>query len=89
MGYDNTYAMFAVDPHDKKCASCLKQYIHDLSLPIGTCEMCLQTNTKVIEYHYDIKGKTITFLWHWWNGKKFCLTCVDDLLDTGNVKNEF
>jgi hypothetical protein len=67
------------------CAGCLKEYIHQLDLPTENCDLCDNKNTKVIGYHYN-KGVIITFLWHWWNGRNYCLTCVDDLLDNAKTK---
>jgi hypothetical protein len=90
MGYDNVQSEFAVSTHGTKfCASCLKQYIHQLDLSKGTCELCRAKNVGVFDYHNNKKGTIITFLWHWWNGRNYCLTCVDDLLDTGKVKNAY
>jgi hypothetical protein len=89
MGYDNIQSEFAVNAHWKKlCAPCLKQYIHKLNLPKSTCDLCQTKNVPTIDYHHS-KGMVITFLWHWWNGRNYCLTCVDDLLDTGKVKNAY
>ena len=86
MGYQNARSDFAVSG-GKICAPCLKQYIHQLDLPIGKCGLCQTKDVKVIDYHNDLKGIIITFLWHWWNNENYCLTCVDDLLDTGKVRN--
>jgi hypothetical protein len=84
------YTDFGVRCYGKQhCASCLKNYIHQLNLPTGRCDLCREQNTKVMSYHYNKEVMTITFLWHWWNGRDFCLPCVDDLLDTGKVKNDY
>ena len=90
MGYADTQSDFAINAFGKQlCRACLKQYIHQLDLKKGTCELCQTKDTKVIGYHFSKKVMTITFLWHWWNGRDFCLTCVDDLLDTGKVRNVY
>lgn len=90
MGYAGTQSDFAVQAFGTKiCAPCLKKYIHQLDLPISTCGMCGTKNTKVIGHHWNKNILTISFLWHWWNGRDFCLTCVDDLLDTGKVRNVY
>jgi hypothetical protein len=90
LGYPNTLSDFAINTSGKQlCASCLKQYIHQLKLKKGTCELCQTKNTKVIGYHFSKEELTIMFLWHWWNGRDFCLTCVDDLLDSGKVRNAY
>ena len=86
MGYHNVGSNFEVDG-GKICAPCLKQYIHQLDLPIGECKLCQTKDVKVIDYHNDLKGIIITFCWQWWNYGNFCLTCVDDLLDTGKVRH--
>ena len=87
LGNTNSLSDFAINTSKPLCKVCLKQYIHQLKLKKGNCELCQTKNTKVIGYHSS-KEMTITFLWHWWNGKDFCLTCVDDLLDTGKVRND-
>jgi hypothetical protein len=91
MGCHDVHSEFAVYATDTKCATCLKQYIHqmDLDIGIGTCDLCNRKNTKVVGYHNNLKGTIITFLWQFWNGRSYCLPCVDDLLDTGNVKNRY
>lgn len=90
LGYDNVRGHFAIKTFGKQmCGTCLKQYIHQLNLKKGTCELCQTKNTKVIGYHFNEGVMVIYFLWHWWNGRYFCLPCVDDLLDTGQVKNEY
>lgn len=91
MGVDTAYSEFAVYATDNKCAACLKQYIHqmDLDIGIGACDLCNRKNTKVVGYHNNLKGIIITFLWQFWNGRSYCLPCVDDLLDTGNVKDRY
>jgi hypothetical protein len=95
MGYTNVYSDFAVNSFGTKfCAPCLKNYIHQLNLPTGNCDLCDNKNTKVAEYQFNRdkdtdKPTVITFLWHWWNGRKYCLTCVDDLLDNAKVRNAY
>ena len=89
MGYANIQSDFGINTFGKRlCTSCLKQYIHQLDLKKGTCELCQTKDTKVIGYSFS-KEMTITFLWHWWNGRDFCLPCVDDLLDNGKVRNAY
>jgi hypothetical protein len=52
--------------------------------------MCEKQNTAIMGYHYNKDTKqVITFFWHWWNGSKFCLECVDDLLDTGTFTKAY
>jgi hypothetical protein len=89
LGYANSLSDFAINATKPLCRVCLKQYIHQLKLKKGTCDLCQTKNTKVIGYHFSKEAATIMFLWHWWNGKDFCLTCVDDLLDTGNTRNTY
>jgi hypothetical protein len=92
MGYDNVQGEFAVNTSGEQlCAPCLKQYIHQLDLPMGNCELCDNRNVNIIDFHWSNWNRKITimFLWHWWNGRNYCLTCVDDLLDTGKVRNTY
>jgi len=90
LGYKNCYAEFVIRSSKLLCNNCIKEYIHQLDLPIGECTICEKQNTATIGYHNDTHTKhTITFCWHWWNGSDFCLDCVDDLLDTGTFSKTY
>jgi DNA-directed RNA polymerase subunit N (RpoN/RPB10) len=90
LGYKNVCTDLVIKSSKSWCRNCTKKYIHQLNLPIGQCTMCEKQNTAIMGYHYNKDTKqVITFCWHWWNGSKFCLECVDDLLDTGTFTKAY
>ena len=90
LGYRDVCSNFVIRSSKSWCRNCIKEYIHQLDLPIRHCTLCEKPNAAVIGHHYNRDtNHIITFCWHWWNGSYFCLDCVDDLLDTGTFTKEY
>ena len=84
MGYKNCKADFAIRASRPYCARCMKWFLHNLSKETGNCTICETKNVPVLGYTFIKEpANVITFLWHWWNGSTFCMTCIDELLDKG------
>lgn len=85
LGHKNTVSDFAIRASRPSCATCMKKYLLQHPKDAGDCTICEETNVPVMGYTFSKEPKLfLTFLWHWWNGSKFCMKCIDDLLDNGH-----
>jgi len=82
-GYQS-HQKFAMRSGVSWCQGCMKKYVHSLEKKTGKCDICCTKDVEVMGYHHDSKNKIIiTFLWNYWNGREFCVKCIDGILDNG------